>query len=263
MFSGNSGQLVDFSKAGNIVCLALLVVIFGILDLFIFNVCKKGRSLVVELFFQIAFILSWLFTLEPLFVLFAVANAVAIIFIFYWNLAQFRVVFKDKSKRLFAKKKLEPMKFFDRDELFDKITQTVISLSKQKVGALITFERGDKFDEIVKSGTILNSPITPELLQTIFYPGTRLHDGAVVIRDNSILAASVYFTPTTKPLTGKYGSRHRAAIGISESTDSVTIVVSEETGRISIAFNGELEHVTSDILKQSLETFMNTKKEEE
>jgi len=91
---------------------------------------------------------------------------------------------------------------------------------------------------------------------TIFYPGTRLHDGAVIIRDNVIYAASVYYTPTTKALSGKYGSRHRAAIGISEISDSITIVVSEETGRISIAQNGELESVSPDKFIERLTEYM-------
>ena len=102
----------------------------------------------------------------------------------------------------------------------------------------------------------MNAPITPELLMTIFYPGTRLHDGAVVVRRDLIMAASVYYTPTTKPLTGKFGSRHRAAIGISEVTDSVTVVVSEETGRISLAVAGELIHVTPDNFLRVLEDYI-------
>ena len=78
----------------------------------------------------------------------------------------------------------------------------------------------------------------------------------MVIRRDYILAASVYYTPTTKPLTGKFGSRHRAAIGISEVTDSVTIVVSEETGRISLAVGGELIHVSSDNFIRTFEDYM-------
>lgn len=103
---------------------------------------------------------------------------------------------------------------------------------------------------------MVNAPVSSELLVTIFYPGTRLHDGAVVIRDNVILAASVYYTATTKPLSGKFGSRHRAAIGISEITDSVTIVVSEETGRISIACAGELESVSLDNFPRIFREYM-------
>ena len=147
-------------------------------------------------------------------------------------------------------------KVFDRHALLVKIDTAVQNLSKNKIGAIITFERDTKLDDFVKSGTILNSPVTPELLITIFYPGTRLHDGAVIIRRDNILAASVYYTPTTKPLTGKFGSRHRAAIGISEVSDSVTVVVSEETGRISLAVAGELIHVPSDTFLRTLEDYI-------
>ena len=159
--------------------------------------------------------------------------------------------------KLFAsKKKYVAEKVYDRQEVCEKVSIAVQTLSKSKTGALITFEKGDKFTEIVKSGTVLNAPITPELLTTIFYPGTRLHDGAVVIRRDEILAASVYYTPTTRPLTGKFGSRHRAAIGISELTDSVTVIVSEETGRISIAFKGELIPVAQDNFLRTLEDYL-------
>ena len=147
-------------------------------------------------------------------------------------------------------------KVFDRHALYSKVFQAVESLSKSKIGAIITFERNTNLDDFMKSGTVVNAPVTPELLQTIFYPGTRLHDGAVVIRRDMIAAASVYYTPTTKPLTGKFGSRHRAAIGISEVSDSVTVVVSEETGRISLAVGGELIHVTPDSFMRVLEDYM-------
>ena len=113
-----------------------------------------------------------------------------------------------------------------------------------------------KLNEVVKTGTILHAPIIPELITTIFFTGTRLHDGAVVIRRDEILAASVYYTPTTRPLTGKFGSRHRAAIGISEVTDAVTVIVSEETGRISITYKGELIPVNPDSLLRTLEEYL-------
>ena len=155
-----------------------------------------------------------------------------------------------------TKTKVGAEKIFDRHAMLQKVAVAVESLSRNKIGAIITFEKNTKLDDFVKSGTILNSPITPELLQTIFYPGTRLHDGAVVIRRDLIMAASVYYTPTTKPLTGKFGSRHRAAIGISEVTDSVTVVVSEETGRVSLAVAGELIHVPQDSFLRTLEDYI-------
>jgi len=143
-------------------------------------------------------------------------------------------------------KKTTPDRIIDHEALYNEIYETVAACSHQKIGALITFEKHDSLKNLTKNGTVINAPVSHELLMTIFYPGTRLHDGAVIIKDNMVYAASVYYTPTTKALTGKYGSRHRAAIGISEMSDSVTVVVSEETGRISIAQYGEIEPVALD-----------------
>ena len=106
----------------------------------------------------------------------------------------------------------------------------------------------------------VHAPLSSELLLTIFYPGTRLHDGAVVVHGNEIVAASVFFTPSTQPFAGKYGSRHRAAIGVSEVSDAVTVVVSEETGRISIASNGELQMVDPMKFLMTFETYMGESK---
>lgn len=143
-------------------------------------------------------------------------------------------------------------KIIDHEALYNEIYETVKTCSYQKIGLLITFERHDDLKGFIKNGTIINAPVSHELLMTIFYPGTRLHDGAVIIKDNMIHAASVYYTPTTKALTGKFGSRHRAAIGISEMSDAVTIVVSEETGRISITQDGEIESVQLDKFIETL-----------
>ncbi len=162
------------------------------------------------------------------------------------NLAETRYLFANKfSQRTndkgLNKKPANVDHLYSHEDLYKTINETTLYLSKHKIGAIMTFERKDNLTDISKNGTILYAPVNYELLITIFYPGTRLHDGAVVIRGNTILAASVYYTPTTKPLIGKYGSRHRAAIGISDICDAVTVVVSEETGKISIAYNGELE----------------------
>ena len=140
--------------------------------------------------------------------------------------------------------------------MYQQIESAVISLSKTKTGAIITFERNTSLADMLKNGVTIKAPVSAELLQTIFYPGTRLHDGAVVIHGNEIVAASVFFTPTTQAFAGKYGSRHRAAIGISEISDSVTVVVSEETGRISFAVNGTLESVDQTNFLRVFENLM-------
>ena len=143
----------------------------------------------------------------------------------------------------------------DKKQLYKIINTTVSMLSSAKIGAIMTFERKNSLDDYIKQGVKVDAPVSSELLTTIFYPGTTLHDGAVVIRGNTIEAASVYYTPTVKALGGKYGARHRASLGISEVCDAVTVVVSEETGRISLAIDGELIAVNR-------ENFLQTFKEE-
>lgn len=138
------------------------------------------------------------------------------------------------------------------EAVVDSLTISVLSMSAGKTGAIITIERSDSLDNFIQTGVQLDVPVKEELINTIFYPGTPLHDGALIIRDNRIKAASVYYTPTTKALTGKYGARHRAALGISEMCDALTIVVSEETGRISFAVHGELSVVSRDDFKKRL-----------
>ena len=145
----------------------------------------------------------------------------------------------------------------DRKQLYKVINTTVGMLSSAKIGAIITFEKKNSLEDYIKQGVKVDAPVSSELLTTIFYPGTTLHDGAVVIRGNTIEAASVYYTPTVKALGGKYGARHRASLGISEVCDAVTIVVSEETGRISLAIDGELIAVNREtflmVFKEELE----------
>lgn len=132
---------------------------------------------------------------------------------------------------------------FDKDTMISKICTAVKWLSDNKTGALMTFEKKTPMDEYMKNGTLINCPITPEIIETIFFEGTRLHDGAIVIRQGVIVAAAVYYPPSNKPIVGKFGARHRAALGISEVTDSITVLVSEETGRISIAHDGIIDNV--------------------
>lgn len=115
------------------------------------------------------------------------------------------------------------------------------SLSRQKIGALIIMERGSKLGEIIKTGTIIDAEISRQLLINIFIPNTPLHDGAVVIREGKVKAAACFLPLTeSKDLSKDLGTRHRAAIGISEVSDCLSLVVSEETGAISIAKSGKL-----------------------
>jgi diadenylate cyclase len=111
-----------------------------------------------------------------------------------------------------------------------------------KVGALIVIEKDTALNEIVSSGTVIDAKISPELVCNVFYPKSPLHDGAMIIRDNKVYAAACIFPLTSnKNIAKELGTRHRAAIGLSESADAVVVVVSEETGKISVCINGTIE----------------------
>lgn len=135
-----------------------------------------------------------------------------------------------------------------------KIVIAVLELSKAKTGALIVIERDIKIGDIAETGIEVNAEISPQLLVNIFEPKTPLHDGAVVISNNKIKAAACILPLVNDKQTArKLGTRHRAAIGISKETDSIVVVVSEETGKISIAKDGTLiADVTEEVLKKIL-----------
>ena len=123
----------------------------------------------------------------------------------------------------------------------EAIVDATIYLAKEKIGAIITIEKHNTLDHFAERAILLNADISKELLINIFTPNTPLHDGAVIIRGDKILSAAAYYILTEKESTDKtIGSRHRAALGVSEVTDSLTIVVSEETGNVSIAVEGIL-----------------------
>lgn len=129
----------------------------------------------------------------------------------------------------------------EQDVLIQEIMQTVSDLSKRRVGALIVFERQTGLEDVVETGTRLNAVISAPLLENIFEPNTPLHDGAVVIRDEIIEAAACILPlAEASGVSRELGTRHRAAVGISENTDAIVIVVSEETGVISMAQDGML-----------------------
>lgn len=263
MISYEGGQLIvnygnPFVWVDLVVSLLLIISAFFLIKRILKRKFVYGYFIVGAL----SVLLGWLFSLRLFWSLSLVVLVVGLVIFIYVNIGEVRTLLANSlSSRNIVK--TEEQKVFDRHAAYAKIYDAAVQLSKQKIGGLITIERTVKLDDNIKTGTILKAPIVTELLLTIFYPGSRLHDGAVVIRRDMIYAASVYYTPTTKPLTGKYGSRHRAAIGISEISDSVTIVVSEETGRISIAQGGELTPVTPDNLLRTLEDLLVENENEE
>ena len=127
-------------------------------------------------------------------------------------------------------------------------------LAKTKTGALIVIERDIRIKDIIDSGIMINAEISPQLLVNIFVPNTPLHDGAVIISDNKITSAACMLPLAgDKDIARELGTRHRAAIGISKESDSIAIVVSEETGKISVAKDGTLiADLKEDALKKIL-----------
>ncbi len=136
----------------------------------------------------------------------------------------------------------------------EEIVKAATELSKTNTGALIVVERETKLGEIINTGTTLDSSISSELIINIFTPNTPLHDGALIIRDNKLKSAACFLPLTDNPnLSKELGTRHRAALGITEVSDCISVVVSEETGKISYALNGGLSrNLTPDTLRKAL-----------
>lgn len=140
----------------------------------------------------------------------------------------------------------------EKEELVEQLYEATVALSKSKTGALISIEQSQSMEDYIKTGITINAAVTKELLCSIFMTTTPLHDGAVIIQGDKVACASAYFPPTSINLSNRYGARHRAALGISEVSDALTIVVSEETSAISIAEHGQIFNVDEQQLKDYL-----------
>ena len=168
------------------------------------------------------------------------------------------VLFQPEIRRFLLRLGEAPMlRWFFRSEapVVGEVVTAAFALSSRKVGALITIERDLGLGEYIERGTPLNAVVTSDLLVTIFWPGSPLHDGAVVIRGSRVAAAGCLFPLTDQPgIAGTLGTRHRAAIGITERSDAFSVVVSEETQQVSVAYRGQLRMgLDRDQLRQILE----------
>jgi diadenylate cyclase len=165
-----------------------------------------------------------------------------------WGFLAIIIIFQPELRR--ALEQIGRGKLFSRsssneDEEQVKMVEAIIKateyMAKRRIGALISIERETGMGDYIETGIILNARVSSELLINIFIPNTPLHDGAVIIQKNHVAAAACYLPLSESPFISKeLGTRHRAALGISEVTDSITVVVSEETGAVSITKNGEL-----------------------
>ena len=139
-------------------------------------------------------------------------------------------------------------------ECIDGVVESCVSFSENKTGALIVFERTTKLGDVIRTGTVINSNPSAFLIKNIFFNKAPLHDGALIIRDFRLYAAGCFLPLSqNENIIKNLGTRHRAAIGMSENSDSIVVVVSEETGTISIATNGNLAmHYNEQTLKSEL-----------
>ena len=156
-----------------------------------------------------------------------------------------------RLKKLFGTSKPE-------QEMISVINQTVRAceaMSQEKVGALIVFARDNRLEEYFKTGTLIDGQVSDQLIRNIFFPKAALHDGAMIIRDGRVMAAAcVLPLSESERLSADLGTRHRAAVGMSEVSDAVVVVVSEETGAISVAVGGVLKrHLASATLERLLQ----------
>lgn len=195
------------------------------------GLCIVGISYAVAIWAKLTLLSTILTTLAPY-------TAIALI-----------VMFQAELRRMLARLGRRPflgVSQLERRELTQDILLAVNQFAQRKTGALIVFERKIGLRTFVESGVNLDASISRDLLLAIFQPGGALHDGAVIIQGDRVSAAACFLPLTTNPLLAtELGTRHRAALGITEESDCVAVVVSEETGRISVAAFGEIELDTS------------------
>lgn len=179
------------------------------------------------------------------------------------------VLFQPELRRLLERmgRSFSSKRTASSTEIEDAITQTVLActqMSASHTGALLIFERKEKLNSIMTTGTIINSDISAELIKNLFYNKAPLHDGAVIMRDGRIAAAGCVLPLTQSTnLSKELGMRHRAGIGLSEQSDAVVIIVSEETGDISLAVEGLLKrHLNGGTLDKLLRTELIQQEEE-
>ncbi|HEU5126212.1 MAG TPA: diadenylate cyclase CdaA [Verrucomicrobiae bacterium] len=168
------------------------------------------------------------------------------------------VLFQPELRRMLAELGNLPLfaTAHEQRENIEVIIQTVERLSDVRIGALIAIEQSIHLHEAVESGIVVNCEATPEMLETIFFPNNAIHDGGVIIKGDKIAYAACIFPLTQRQdLNKSLGTRHRAAIGLSEETDALIVVVSEETGAISYAYKG---HLTRAVTLETLRSFLSS-----
>lgn len=192
-------------------------------------------------------------------------------FVIQWSALALIIIFQPELRRglehlgrgsLFGRRK----KSNPSEVVVESLATAIQYMSKRRIGALISIEMESGLDEYIKTGIPIGADISSELLINIFIPNTPLHDGAVIIKDFKVATAASYLPLSESPaIPKKLGTRHRAAIGLSEATDAITLIVSEETGEISLARGGNLitEMESSDVIDYLNKELVMSEKEKE
>ena len=251
----------------NLFMLILDILIVGFLAVKLFKYLRHTRASQLAKGIIILIIITWLSGVFHLYIFNTILTT-----IMNWGVLALMIIFQPELRRgleQLGTNQFSKLIGIDKNievktkENIYRIVIAATELSKSKTGALIVIERDIKLNDIIDTGIMIDSEISPQLLVNIFVPKTPLHDGAVVISDNKIVAASCMLPlADDKDIARELGTRHRAAIGISKETDCVAVVVSEETGKISIAKEGTLiADVKEETLKKILIKYLITIKD--
>ena len=233
----------------------ILIVAIIIYELLLLTRHTRGSALLKGLFllFVIAILSNLLGLVSVNWLLTAILRNGAIVLVILFQPELRKALERmGRSKVINKGKKRDPDD--EQEVIISEIIQTINDLSRRRVGALIVFEQKTGLQDIIETGTKLDADISAPLLENIFEPNTPLHDGAVVIRDNQIMAAACILPlAEASGVSRELGTRHRAGVGISENTDAIVLIVSEETGIASMAKDGQLTRpLTNDMLRDIL-----------
>jgi diadenylate cyclase len=263
LFRENLLKYTNGFSAGGVTRLVIDILLFAAIIYFLIRLIskkiKQARFYIILAGILLLYLISILFS-------FTIVKGVLGLIVF-WIVGCLIIVYSQEIRHefeiLFTNNKINNSYTSkqEKQEIISVLCSTVDYLSKRHIGALITIEKEDSLNTFIEKAIPLNSMVNQEILTTIFTPGTACHDGAVIIRKNRIMCAGAYFPSTDKYDVPKFlGTRHRAAIGISERYDALTIVVSEETGNVSVTSSGVINlELTIERLEEMLDAHLYTK----
>lgn len=253
-------EYTDNLSTQGIIRLAIDVVITFLIFVLIYKILRiKLQHKKIYLFLAIGIVFYAIINMLQFSITIKIVN-----FLLFWSFGILIIVYGQEIKHLIdssfhtARNENAFSTVEEKQQVIDILIRTATYLSKRRIGALITIEREDNLNAFIEKAILIKGVISEELLTTIFTVGTATHDGAVIIRKNKIMCAAAYLPSTDKyDVPKSLGTRHRAAIGISERYDAITIVVSEETGNISVTADGVIDiGLTEEKFREILERYL-------